>query len=78
MPKHDAIKVALADLVFAAVTHALKELPGAAHNPEHEPLEDVIIETVPISELELLLRVRDSGKNRYFSVKVHEDKAGFQ
>ena len=74
MPRHDAIKVALADLVFAAVTHTLQELPTTGYNDAHEPLEDVIIETVPISDLELLLRVKGNSSTRYFSVKVQEDK----
>jgi hypothetical protein len=77
MPRHvrnDPVKVALADLVFAATKHALDELPGTALAPEHEPLEDCVCVFVPISDLESIIQVKGTGKSRFFSIKVHEDK----
>jgi hypothetical protein len=71
--KHDPIKAALADLVFAATRHALNELPGVAKEPAHEPLEDCVCTFVPISDLESLVRVTGAGKTRFYSIKVQQD-----
>ena len=74
MAKPDLVKVALADLVFKSVTHAVEEMPGVALDPAHEPLEDAIVKVIPITELELMVSVTVARKKRWFSVKVSEDR----
>lgn len=67
----DLVKTALADFVFEATKHALAE-PAVARAAAHEPIEDLLIEPVPISDLELALRVVGNRRTRYFSIKVVE------
>jgi hypothetical protein len=72
--KHDALKIALADLVFKSIEHAVLDMPYIVRDPAHEPLEDTVVHVIPISNLELMVRVIAHGKTRYFAVKVSEDK----
>jgi hypothetical protein len=72
--KNDPIKVSLADLVFEASKIAFNEVNGGGHAlaPEHSPLEDCIIEVVPISDLQVTVRVSGQGMPRYFTIMVSE------
>jgi len=75
--KHDPIKVALADYVFDAVLFGIHTRPqlGQELAPQFEPLEDVIMETARISDLELDIRtIGKGGKLRSFAVKLSEDR----
>lgn len=69
----DQLKTALADFVFDAVKHAIQtqQMPFA---PQHQPLEDVVLEVVPISDLEMMVRAIGPHKTRYFAIKVSEDR----
>jgi hypothetical protein len=70
--KYDQVKIALADLVFESAKHAFAESNrGNTMAAAHSPLEDTLIELVPISDLEATVRVSGQGKPRYFSIKVH-------
>jgi hypothetical protein len=75
MPKHDPVKVALADLVFEAATKTLVSQRGIDMAPAHEPLQDQIFEIYPISDLELYVKATGNGKIRFFSVRVSEDRS---
>jgi hypothetical protein len=74
MTKHDPVKAALADLVFNALTHAIKEMPGTAIDPAHSPLEDCVIEVTQLSDSEAYVSVAGNGKRRFFSIKVQNDR----
>jgi hypothetical protein len=71
--KYDLVKIALADLVFESAKVAFSEANrGHTLAAAHSPLEDTLIELVPISDLEATVRVSGQGAPRYFSIKVHE------
>lgn len=74
MTRHDFVKAALADLTFSALTHAIKDLPGTATDPAHEPLQDCVIEVTQLSDSEAYVSVAGNGTRRFFSIKVQQDK----
>lgn len=70
MSNHDPIKVALADLVFSALTHAVRDLPASANDPAHEPLEDCVIEVKPISDIQAIVKVAGHGDVHWYNLVV--------
>jgi hypothetical protein len=71
-PEYDPVKIALADLVFESAKLAFNESNrGHTLSAAHSPLEDTLIELIPISDLEATVRVSGQGAPRYFSIKVH-------
>jgi hypothetical protein len=66
----DPIKIALADLVFAMVIHALQEMPRTPLEPAHEPLEDCVIEVTPYSDTEAMVRVAGLGTVQWYTIAI--------
>ena len=72
-PDISDIQRALADFVFSAIQHAIKDLPWVTLDSAHEPLKDTVIDLIPYSDYQAMVKVTGHGTVFHFEVKVHKD-----
>jgi hypothetical protein len=73
MTNHDPLKSALAELVFSATAWGVASLQ-LFKDAKYDPLRDCVIEVIPISDTQSMVKVAGNGDVHWYNLVVQTHK----